>query len=1082
MIERASRCLETGGRVALRGSKKPFRSRRCLHNAFWSHGAGKINLPSWWLLLLQTSDHNDEPRLRKRGHSVGEKVSGAVQDMLLDFLYPVQTLALMRRLKRTTTAHHNAASTVRSAALSVKQYSRNYTSIVEAVITGEKAAQEQARNQIQDASTTPLAGNPRSVDAIRSRIDEIFDTEDQTRLYDELWQNYQDLLETSHSLSPSEVIKMLRSLGKSQRPKDLERSVAFFESLPISQRRAIHYSHAVSAALMLKDLDTALAIHQEAKSRISGSIGTSTILSYTIQQELWQQAISIWHQYWAVGKMAYFASPDIWTTVEALPLPELTGRAASAAEFAISISETADHAAQDGAGAARDFALELARRSFSRKGAAFSVQKHWALLQKTKTLNASNLEIPVIALNQLLSVEGREYGHRALNLYRILRKETAFTPSHKLMSTITRSLLNEKSTSGTFMVIDDWRKYFKTLPTYFAFPIAKVLAQNGRLEATQKLFDDFCAEHGTPKSESLYHSLLYVYNRRADVGGITRTLNKLSEVYGFKPGLRAYNYVISTFARIGDVHGALSWFKKLGKEGIRPDRRTFSVLMSMYGKRGDRDALNEIYQLSKAEGIRTTTDMIDNIVLTNINDEDLGEAERLVKEVSQTDLEGSRTFMWNILLNAHALRKNVEKVSELHGQMQEAGVASDNMTYAALMTSLTIVKHPKAAYKIMSTVMPRANMKRTALHYAIVMGGFLATKEYGEIFRLYKDMIERNLSPTMSTQNVLLRAAASIDMSTKDPDAKPGDQTELIRAQQAFEQTLATLDPMELAASEPRKFVGPNAMNEAFSSTYFEYLIFLYGKDAAFDKVTELYDRFIQTTSRFTHQDVEASPPMRLISALMVAHRRAGNYEDIEKCWNLALDKAKDLASGSKAAIHEPGWVLHSRRFIISLPLHQYMMSLGEETPISANKVDQLNATIIHLQECGYELNSPNWNLYIQTLARSALPNHQVLAFSLCEHELINDWPGWGHLGDPEHMKPKLRAMTRSTLLMPQKRMPAYVTFVWLAKVYVQARNRRASATTWHIRSLAPRTVDAVNNMPRVEDVQQKTILRPDYI
>lgn len=1080
MIERASRCLEYGGRLALRGSKKPFCSRRYLHNAFWSHGAGNIDLPSWWILLLQTSDHNDGSRSRRGVKDVGEKFSGALQDIFLHFLYPVQTLALMRRLRQSTTAHHNAASIVRNAALSVRQYSRNYTSIAEAVVTGEKATQEKAQDQIQDASADPPAKAPRSMGTIRKRIDEIFGTEDQTKLYDELWRNYQDIVEASQSLSPEEVIKMLRSLGKSERPKDLERSVAFFESLPVSQRKAIHYSHAVSAALALNDLDTALAIHQEARSRISGSIGTAAILSHTIQHELWHRAISIWHQYWAVGKMAYFASPEIWTTVDALPLPDFIERAVSAADFAISISGTADRAAQDGAGAARDFALELARRSFSRKERAFNVQKHWALLQKARVLDASDLNIPVMAMNQLLSIGNREHGHRALNLYRILRKEIAFKPDRDLLSTITNRLLDEKSILGVFMLIDDWRNYFKTLPRLFAVKIARVLAQNGQLEATQKLFDDYCVEHGTPKSNSLYHSLLYVNNRRADVNGITCMLNKLGEGYGFKPGLTAYNFVISTFARVGDVQGALSWFKKLREKGFKPDRQTFSALMSMYGRRGDRDGLNEIYQLSKAEGITASAKMIDTLIMANINEEDLAEAERLVKDFTNTDLEGSRTFMWNILLNAHALRKNVKKVSELHGQMQEAGVAPDNMTYATLMTSLTIAKHPKAANKILQTVMPRANMKRTALHYAIVMGGFLATKEYGEVFRLYKDMIERNLSPTMSTQNVLLRAAASIDMSSKDPEAEAGDRTELVRAQQALEQTLATLDPAELAASEPRKFVGIAPMNEAFSSTYFEYLIFLHGKNAAFDKVTELYNLFIKTTSQFTHQDVEASPPMRLLSALMVAYRRVGNHEEIEKCWNLALDKSKELACRSKAATNEPGWVLHSRRFIINLPLHQYMMSLGEGVLVSAHKIDQLNATIHYLQECGYELNSPNWNLYIQTLARSALPDHQALAFEICERELINDWPGWGRLGDPEYMKPKLRSMMRQTLLMPQKRMPAYLTFVWLAKVYVWARNRRAGATTWYISSVAPKTIDAVTSMPRVEDGPQKTILRPD--
>ena len=1081
MIERVGKCLKIGGHEVLRGPKKSLRSRRCLHNAFWSHGAGNIDLPSWWILLLQTPEQNNGPRLRNSVNAVGEKVSGVLQEMFLDFLYPVHTLALMRHLKRTTNAHYNATSTTRNAASSIKHYSRNYTSIAESLISGDVAFEEENPEvQMHDVSVDCPAPFSRNIEAMRRRIDEILEIEDQTRLYDELWQNYQDLLETSHSLSPPELIKLFRSLGRSKRTKDLERSVALFESLPIPHRRAIHYSHAVSAALALKDLDTALSFHEEARSRISGSIGTAAILDYTIQNELWQRAISIWHQYWSVSRMVYFASRHIWTTVDALPLTYLIEKAISAASFAISLSGTADREAEDGAGAARDFALELTQRCFSRQDASFDIPKHRTLLQKAKLLVTSNTRLSTMALNQLLVSKNREHGHHALHIYRMLRKEACFKPDNRLLCTITDRVLQERITLGLFMVIDDWRRYFGRIPKSYMLDIAEMLAKNGELESVQKLFDDYYSEYGAPQTNSLYHSMLLAHNRRADINGITRALNKMGEDHGYKPDIIAYNFVISTFARIGDVEGARSWFRKLDKKGLKPNSHTYSSLMSMYGKRGDLDALNDMYQMSKAEGITADVGMVDSLVLANINQEDLGEAERLVKEFSKIDMEGSRAFIWNNLLNAHALRKNVEKVSELHGQMQEAGVAPDNMTYAALMTSLTIAKHPNAANKLLQKVMPRANMKRTALHYAIVMGGYLATKEYGEVFRLYKDMVERSLRPTMSTQNVLIRAAAAIDMSHKDQDAHPEDPTIFTRAQQTFEQTLATLDPLELAAHEPRKFAGPNPVNEAFSSTYFEYLIFLYGKEGAFDKVTELYDRFIKTTSQYTHHDIKASPPVRLLTALMVAYRKAGNQEEVEKCWNLALDKSQKLASHSKSATHEPGWVMKSRRFIINLPLRQYILSLSPESRVPAPSIAKLNATITHLLSCGYALNSPNWNLYTQVLARSPHPDHQALAFRICERELIADWPGWAHLGDPEYMKPKIRSMTRHTLLVHQKRMPAYLTFVWLAKAWVQARNRRSGATGSWIAGTAPRTVDAVVNMPRVEDGPQKTILRPD--
>ncbi len=1060
MIERTARCLKNGGHVICRARKNPFRSRRCLHSAFWSHGAGNIDLPSWWIFFLQTTDSNRDCELPRKALSPGEKVSGAIQEIFLDFLYPVQTLALIRRLKRSTSAHQHASQ-------SLKYSCRNYTSIAEDVIVGVKAIGSEVA---AETSTTSEAG--RTVEGIREDIDGVLAKQDQRGFYDQLWRSYQDLLEKSENLSQNDLIKMLRSLGKSKRIVDLERLVALFESIPVQQRQAIHYSYAVSAALSLKDLATAIAVHGEARGRFRGSIGTSAILAYTVQHEKWQEAVSIWHPFWA-HKLAYYATPELWTKVDTLPLSRLMDRAVSAAEFAISTTEAVGYEA---AAAHREFALEVARRLVKRQVTAFDVNRHWEMVEKVRMLDASDLTIPKHALYQLLSIESREHEDQALRLYRVLRKDSRFSPSRELLTTITQRIVSQKGSLGIFMVIDDWRKYHGALPTRMAISIIRVLAQNGELEATQKVFRDFLSEHGMPKSPDMYFAMLHVFNRRADTTGIVRMWDELQKLYNFKPDVKAWNLVISTFTRVGDLDGALTWFHKLREEGVKPSSRTFFSLMSLYGKRGDRNAVEDLFRQAKAEDIETSILMIDTLVTANIQDERLDEAEQLAVEATKMPLKGSRNFMWNSLLNAYAFRKDVTKVSALYKKMQDSGVTLDNMTYAALMTALAILKQPDAAAKIMKKVMPRAKVPPTTIHYAILMGGYLATKQYDKVFKLYQDMLHENLTPTMSTQNVLLRAAASVDRESQDPEAESGKEIAYTRAQQTFDQALANLDPMELAASEPRKFVADRPINEAFSSTYFEYLIFLYGSNAAFDKVSELYDAYIKTTHKFTNQNIEASPPVRLLSALMTTHLRDKNYSEVDRCWTLALSKAQQLARDSTPSdTSEPASILHSRRFILSLPLSHYITALQTQ-----NRRSDLITTISAFQDLGFVLTSPNWNAYIRALASSPNPSHQAYAFQLCEQELMPYWPGWTFFRDPRYMKTnKFQPISRATHLIPQKRMPAYVTLVELARAYLLAKKRRGGEPSVRdLAGMAPRTVDAVNNMPRLEDAAQTLILR----
>ena len=1051
----------------VRSSKKHLRSRRHLHSAFWSHGAGNIDLPPWWMLFLQNIDSSQGRFSSRRHRSPKAALSCGLQEIFLDFLYPVHTLALIKRLKQSTNAHIHAAQ-------NVKQSSRSYTSIAATFLKGAKAFGTASGASGQDASTTSSSETPQADDTVRRRMNKILNLKDSAWTYDELWQSYQALLEMCQSLSPEELIKMLRRFGTSERVIDFERAIALFDSIPVQERRAIHYSYAVRAALLLKDLDSAIDIHREGFARVGGSIGTAALLRYTVEHERWQLAIDTWHAYW-VDRLGYYMRPDIWEGVNSLSLPDLIEKAISAANFAIS---TAESSQVENAAAARDFASELIRKTLSIQKINFNLEQHWLLVQKAKVLDASDMEIQTMALEQLLSVETREHGHRALYLYRILRKESTFLPSKGLLSSVKNRLLEQKSSPGMFMMIEDYRTYYQELPARTALEVATVFAQLGELEHVQNLFHDVCSTYGKPRN-AWFQVLLFVHNRRADLEGVVGAFHDLQKDFQFIPTLEAYNCVIGTFSRVGDVDGALTWFNKLLESERRPDSRTYWLLMSMYAKRGDWETVHDFYQQSKIDGIKTSVRMFDTLVLANIKDERLHEAEQLVKEASLMDLEGSRTFMWTILLNAYALRKEVEKVSGLHKQMRDSGVASDGMTYAALMTSLAVAKMPEAAQKILDTVMPRAHMKRTSLHYAIVMGAYLATKEYGQVFELYKRMLTRNLKPTMSTQNVLLRAAASVDKVDQDLEANQGldqnvkIQPELVRAQQVFEQTLSGLDPMELAPTEPRKFVGPNLLNEAFSSTYFEYLIFLYGKDAAYAKVTELYESYISTSSRFTGRDVEASPPIQLLSSLMVAHLSAGNHEDVERCWYLALDKSKQLACRARAVTTEPGWVLPSRRSIMNIPLRSYITSLSQQ-----GRNDDLISTIRSLYSSGFSLNSPNWNHYIQHLVQSPEPKHQLLAFELCERELIPSWPGWNIFGDPLYIKDKIRRMTDRALRLPGRRTPAYLTLVHLAAVYLQAKQGTRLIKPRRLGDVAPKTVDAIINMPKMADKHQLTLLR----
>ncbi|KAL9103996.1 MAG: hypothetical protein Q9163_001016 [Psora crenata] len=992
----------------------------------------------------------------------------SLQDIFLDFLYPVQTQALIKRLKRSTNAHQQAAQ-------SLKQCSRNYTSIA----TGLIYSTVEGSDQLRQDHEADIATNEEQGGSQTRRIHELFNAQGSGSSCDALWQEYQDLLERSEVLSSQELLRMLRCLRASKSSTDAERLLALFESIPVHERRAIYYSYAISAALKLNDGGTAMYIHREALGRLHSPVGTSAILSHAVMQEDWKLAIATWHVFWSTG-IGYYTRNDIWAGVEAMPLPTLMTKALAAADFAI--SEIGSPGSEDPS-AARDFALEVIRRSFQVKNVAFS-DKTWQRLQEKMRIfrehdaGLKTLPIDVLSIEQALSHIDATCRSAALDQYRDLRQRDAdFVPGKLLLDSLLDRIAITRSTETMWMVIEDWRRHYGKLDIRVYHRIAKNLSRAGDTINVHKLFEAYCADHGKPRDTTLYNALLQAHHRRADPEEAVRVLDGLRKSHGFLPDVTSYNILIQAFARVGDVEGAMTWFEVLKESDMKPDSRSYFPLMLVYSKRGDRDTVLDLLQEANAEGIQPTKAMIDVVVLANANSGRLDEAEKLLEDALDMEFNGSRTHMWNIVLNAYALRKNLGEVTRLHRRMREAGVSSDSMTYAALLTSLAVAKQPWPAYKVLKKVMPQAGIQRSVLHYAIVMGGFLQTKSYEEVFIVYKDMFEQGLSPNISTQNVILRAAASVG-GTSVSGATEG-QADYARARQVLDQTIADLDPLELASSEPRKFVGPHRLDEAFTSSYFEYMIFLYGKKGAFQKVSEVYDQYIKIADRFRKRDTESPPPMRMLSALLVAHNRAGNNEEVDQCWYLALDKCESLARKANAKdLSEPNWVLLSRRFIINHPLQHYLDHLGEQS-----RFDEMNNVVNDLLRSGYDLTHRNWNTYIQYLAGSSSTPHLLLAFILTESKLMPHWLGWETMGrHPKMIKYRFKGMAKDMLKDPAKRAPTYLTFVRLTAAYVdlgfgRVKRKKEGVEELEASGRVRRTLDAVRNLPMIDDREQRTIL-----
>ncbi|KAI9816222.1 MAG: hypothetical protein M1827_001823 [Pycnora praestabilis] len=1036
-----------------------------LHSAFWAHGASELELPPWWTSTRQGAITEDVLDGRDNSATIPSNV---FHNLVLDFLYPTKSLGLIhqksfsisqarenRRNRRKQAGHTRLYS---SSAVEDRQSSEHDYHIL-SPISLSKGIDSKLRKEL----LSPYLG-PDTYNSLRALLDS-----DQRNDYEEAWQLY------SQSRSASEdaqiCIELLDYISTSKRTIDTERSTRLFEAIPPGLRVASVYHHAISAFLRLDDIQAALQVCEEAVSKVQGDFGANILLARLVETRDWQAAVDVWasHRQYHHYK-GHAALSLLWDKVDSLPI--LMNHVLALADHVKDQLDSDTVTSGLWASKVRRFTSIMIGRVLALRDSDLDVLKVLDLFDTLKGLKIMKDGFYEKAIIRLLEL--RE-GVVATRLYKDYRQQQGVKPSMRVLRSILRGACKFQSIRTVQATTDDMVTFYDGPDREGYRSIMGMFAAMGDVNNVRRIFDECCSRFAKPINTDMALSLLHVHARRGEVKETESQFRRLSEEFGLEPDVKCWNVLINAYVRIDDTYGALCCFEKLLQQNVKPTEVTFGTMMALYAARGDIDGVEYIFKLMESKGLKKTASMIDYLVLAYLKNDDLSEAEKIVEKALEMDLQGSRTRMWNYLINAYALRRNLEATNRISRRMQDAGVPFDGMTYAALMQTLVILRQTSEAYKILKFVMPRSKVQVTAFHYAVIIGGFTATGELREAFSVYARMKKRNIKPVLSTKIAILRAAAKAKIEDQKPFGITVDQDALEKAEYLLEQNLLDTDAMDIAAKEPVKGVGMQPINEARISANFDLLTFSYGQEGAFQKVKELYDRYFELAAQ-GRSETDVRPPIKLLTALMVSFLHQKRYSEVTDCWELAKAQAKRQAKRWGAVdTTRRGSVLPSRRYALSLPFLHYMKALAEQ-----NELSQLMQEVHDLRRDGFELDNKNWNAYIQKLAL-AHDDRVVKAFELCEQHLIGGWQGWARQRRRLGLKAE-SPVNKSRSLRPGDLFPFYHTLVFLGNAFMAARSKALATADKRqmerLSRIAPRTMEAVRNMPRIDDGLQTDRLR----
>jgi pentatricopeptide repeat-containing protein PET309 len=1121
MLERASTCLETGGRQLLKAPKRCLRSRRMLHSAFWHHGASDLALPAWWASSAFLDHASGDGDGGERGHTT--PASRKHDGPLLDFLYPEKTLALIRRMS----AYGSDAADLRrrpTHGSGVRQYSTSRWQPNEdegLVDLHTINARKEMKALLLETTATEalrelLKANKPGKQALA-------------------WELYSDCTSRGHVLEPQTQAQLLEYLGGEDISRVASRVLQLFDALPTEHRPVSSYRAATSAYVALRMVGPAIQLLEEAATRFDSiEIGTDAVLKQTIRDDQWDLSFRVFRTFLKQADRLEL-HPDGWNhRRNRKKLEAVWGQVTQLPDLVEHLQSLLSHV--------RQFQHELnTTRQEKRMIALFlngfvplamdqvlhdpepNEDYIWDFFVNTfldlRSLAVPTSELYEYAIRTMIDTPRyREYSNQRkifLELYRQYREQyTAGSGQPPSRYLIGRLIVQHGEQDSMDRVEDmvkdlrDWHAEAPFTPGMLSY-LVRCHAKHGLAAHVHEYIDEMVARFPGEVDLRILHSLVYVYARRIDVPGAVQQFKRLNTEFGKMPDVACWNTLLLAFTRADDLDGALACFNNCLETGLTPDIYTFGPMLDLCAGRGDVEAFEALYSRAKLLKVPVETDVRarSGYVEVFLNAGDAKGAEAILKDMLQSWRAGtlrgnSLTHTWNLVLSWYAVKGDLNNSKRIYRQMVDARIPLDSWTYASLMRALIQARQTDAAYKILRVTMPLNNIRVHAFHYAIVITGFLNEGQYPKAEKAHRRMQQRQLPQTESSRQASLLAVGMTELQQMRKERLNSPNLRLEQVEEQLRQSLLADYGSEIAHDQPRhnRYIDSQELSN-IPEEYFSLVIMLYTTRGAYDICKQLFE----AASRTKTKDSDYQAPIALLTAIMETHQKAKDHAEVERCWQLARTEADRLVKTfQQVKSHEPptpefdsitdpaikerfesSRIATNRRQILFKASRIYIRSLLEQDDPKALQTAQ--RTIRNLLSNGFTVDNLTWNEFIRQLA---LRGRVVDAFSACEMYLMPQFPGWSEL-NPKYIRRwrpgfswmELRVFdVKKTSVLPR-----YKTLVVLAAAWTRVKKDEANGLGFNpdlggwarevLEQIAPDTVRAIETMPKTGDRLQQVYL-----
>ncbi|KAI0140076.1 hypothetical protein F4776DRAFT_615388 [Hypoxylon sp. NC0597] len=1124
MLEKTAASLEPCGfQRVVPGATQSFRTTRQLRNSFWQHGANEIELTTAWQALMHgTFDLNvGSASEENRGSALSASA------FLLDFLYPSGAVTLMRRLslatpisRRPENLHYGHRFTKfgprsYTPSLPRRQVNRPETELAngqgahetggssstnetdtryseDIEVSGVRKTPNTAANGIaqeaglktHDALTqpdTPLdeIGHSSSNDRIEA-LDKLLESgSDEPEDIDRVWYLYRALNEPSQTIY---VEKVLDFLSKSGRLSDSWKISELFHKVPLSRWTNQIFVEGVTADINLQNDSRAVEVLIKGLQHSSIDVPSlvdalDLILASALRSDMAEKLKGIWKHYPEMAKRWDFGG----ITSQLKHVASIPGLAQKALEFQIRGRQELQNLEDT---ALSQEALDTLQRILVRR----------ALLSCADTQVISLLDVtkdPLAFEEYLRSVVSRRKEELGMKVYRIYRELPGSLPSHAVLHEIFKAYTQLRAPmsvkyAGLELLWGDWHKFHAT-PSRRAFQrYLAFYASEGDTHRVYELWTRYIKLfRDDPKfpilsSDDVFAHLLQVHAVLGEVEETQRIFDDISGKFGIEPNTYYWNILLNSHVKAGDYDGAISTFERLVAAG-KADRYSYGTMMQMAGSRGDLAFTIDIYRQGLNRGVRPDDAILSSLVDAYCQNDYMQEAQDVCARAVRKGIVVTR--MWNKLIHYHALRRDLAAVNKVLGLMADNDVPYNQFTYQQLLLGLALCRQPQHALSLLSVALKDNIFDVSAVHFHIVMGALLMNGEPGPVRRLHKMMQDYGFPSSSTSLFQVIQALGQWKNLPPQQRARLTPTEWLGKSLRLFNQIygldnkkkLRGLSPPAPNSARLGELLGLNT--ERF---HFGTMVYILTEMKDFLEARELIDLYRYIFQG--RQDSNGVLPIRMLNSIMSADFQEIQYDRVTTTWNILFENAKIEARSADFDEELP----HTSKIS---PKYRYVLShgLGVMLKMLLNKGDAagIQDLVKEVRSAGFELDSRNWNNYIQALVQ--LREYKE-AFMTCEKVLMPNWTGWYVVRLRENVPTKLPLDLRRKGASPRYLRPVATTLYRLSKGYMELDqlapwSTEAAKTVREIEKECVQVVRAIKSMIRVHSQLEYEILKEgDYV